>query len=187
MRKIFICFISLVLVACDIQENNTTIDISLAEVPYYSEEYDLDENKVGAVVASKIYDMESKTESAKIVIYVQGKQWHDEIFMSWTENYLINKNCNDKDCLEYLLYEIFQLSSDDFLKEVLNHFSVVNKIDEDFILKRRDVEGYDGFIKVDIGLEKKAQVYLEPIIIVEEGTRDQIIVETRLYEININL
>lgn len=186
MKKsiIVILFSTLVLTACHNNEkNDPTINLELANTPYTSEEYELDEDGIGVVVASKIYDTETEDEKGRIVIYVQGEDWHNEVFMAWMECHLINAFCNDKDCLERLLYEVFQLQEDDFLNETLNYFSSFYELDEDFILKRREFEGYDGFIEVTISENKDANIYSKPYILVEQGKQDQIIIESRVYEI----
>ncbi|WP_281628122.1 hypothetical protein [Traorella massiliensis] len=186
MKKsiIVILLSTLVLTACHSNEiNDPTINLELANTPYTSEKYGLDEDGIGVVVASKFYDTETEDETGRIVIYVQGKDWHNEGFMSWTENHLINSKCNDKDCLEYLLYEVFQLQEDNFLNETLNYFSAFYELDEDFILKRREFEGYDGFIEVTISENKEANIYSDPFILVEQGKQDQLVIESHVYEI----
>lgn len=186
MKKsiIVILLSTLVLTACHSNEiNDPTINLELANTPYTSEKYGLDEDGIGVVVASKLYDTETEDETGRIVIYVQGKDWHNEVFMSWTENHLINSKCNDKDCLEYLLYEVFQLQEDNFLNETLNYFSAFYELDEDFILKRREFEGYDGFIEVTISENKEANIYSDPFILVEQGKQDQLVIESHVYEI----
>ena len=82
-----------------------------------------------------------------------------------------------------MLYEVFQLQEDNFLNETLNYFSAFYELDEDFILKRREFEGYDGFIEVTISENKEANIYSDPFILVEQGKQDQLVIESHVYEI----
>lgn len=187
MKKILIILLfTFSLTACHNNEkNDPTLELELVNTPYYSEEYMLDEDKIGVVVASKIYDTETGNETGRIIIYVQGEEWHNEVFLSWTENFGIIENCTDKDCLEYLLYDIFQLQKDDFLNETLNYFSEFDELDKNFILKRREFEGYNDFLKIDISQTKDVQIYSDRSIIIEQGKKDQLVIESHLYQINI--
>ena len=189
MKKsiLLILLSTLVLTSCHINnKNDPTIDLELANTPYSSEKYQLDESKIGVVVASKLYDTETENETSRIVIYVQDEKWHNEVFIAWMECHLINAYCNDKDCLERLLYEVFQLQEDDFLNETLNYFSSFYKLDKEFIHKYREFEGYDGFIEVTISENKDANIYSKPYILVEQGKQDQLIIESRVYEIQLS-
>lgn len=70
------------------------------------------------------------------------------------------------------------------MKEVLNHFDEMNKLDKDFITKRREFENYDGFLKIEIGEIKEVQIYKESVVDVGQGIKDHLVFESDLYPLD---
>ena len=183
MLLVLICI--LFIGGCNLKKE-PTIDMNLKNILYTEEEVQISKDVSATLIATKSYDLESGSESSNIKIYVQDMDLRNEIFMSFVENYLVNKKCNDAECLRYLFSTIFGLE-DQFLDESLTYFEDFNKKDENFILLRRELEYYDGYVLFELGKEKKCSKIDNLTYTLGKGNQDSVIIESKVYEVNVDL
>lgn len=136
-------------------------------------------------MVSKVYDTTNHVEKGEITFYVQGIKAHEEILLSWSENYLIQKDCTDADCLRYLFYEVFQIEEDEYLNETIDLFNQYQEVVDLFITQRQKLSNYDGFIQITIRDEKEVQKYHASTISIGQGKKDDLVIQSQVYILNL--
>ena len=136
------------------------------------------------LTVTRYQNLQNNSNSYAFIFYSSNYEVLQEIFLSWTENYLTRSDCNEADCLYYLIQK-FGITADTFLIDAIQSFENIVDHTTDFAVKRRDFIEFEGMTQVTISHHyKKVNVAMNPDIYLIFGEANGFLIDTQIYEIS---